>query len=83
MVTISEFWSFYLPVEHDELLTQDGVFRYQIFAAARDIRRGTHSENGRYWFGELFDGFFDLMEERFSGSDKSRKYDELNSILVN
>ena len=53
----------------------------QVFAAAVNIRHGASGENGRCWFGELLDGFFDSVEERFTGVDDSRKHDEV-SILV-
>jgi hypothetical protein len=31
--------------------------------------------NGRCWFGELLDGFFDSVEDRFTGVDDSRKHE--------
>jgi hypothetical protein len=63
------------------LLAKNSIFCDQVFAATRDIRRSTHGKNGRFWFGELLDSCFDLMKERFSGVDDSRKHDEV-SILV-
>jgi hypothetical protein len=31
---------------------------------------------------KILDGFFDMMEEGFAGTDDSRKQDGLNTILV-
>jgi hypothetical protein len=63
------------------LLAQNGILSDQVFAAARDIRDSASGENGRFWFGEFLDGFFDTAEERFAGIYDSRQHDEV-SILV-
>jgi hypothetical protein len=70
-----------LPFENNKLLAKDGVLCYQVFAAARDIRHSAVSQNGRFLFGEVLDGFFDVIEERFTGVDDGRKHDEA-SLLV-
>jgi hypothetical protein len=57
------------------------------FSTTRSLRLrvrsdyGTSSKNGRFRFGELLDGLFDLMEEGFVGIDDGSKHDEV-SILV-
>jgi hypothetical protein len=80
-VTIGEFRPFHLPFEHDELLAKNSVFCDQVFTAACDVGHGTRGKNGRFWFGELLESCFDLMEERFAGVDDSRKHDEVSSLV--
>jgi hypothetical protein len=80
-IPISEFRPFHLPFEHDELLAKDGIFYYQVFAILPDIRHIALGKNGRFRFSEVLDGFLDVIEERFTGVDDSRKHDEV-SILV-
>jgi hypothetical protein len=71
-----------LPIENNELLAKDGVLCHQVFAAASDIRYGVGNEDGRFWFGEILAGFFDMIEVGSASLDDSRKHDELNAILV-
>jgi hypothetical protein len=72
---------FYFSIENNELLAQDGVLYYQVFATTDDVRYSASGENCGFWFGEFLDGVFDLMKERFAGVDDSRKHDAV-SILV-
>lgn len=81
-VTIGEFRPFYLAIENNKLLSKNSIFCGQVFVSAHEIKHSTSDKNGRFWFGELLDDFFDAIEERYTGVDDSRKHDELNSILV-